>query len=121
MDRQRSLRAASTPLRTALLGLALGVFVMGCGGGTPAGAGGGGGDMDAAIAGIQALYGTTMTSGTFDGTTLTITLSRGASKAMADLFCPRVVDILVANGVADVPFVVLEDGSGKELSTDAAC
>lgn len=107
---------------------ALGLVLLGCGGGTPAaGAGGGGGGAggageDAAIAQAQTLFGTTMVSGTFDAGRLTITLRRGSSSGMAKLFlCPQILDFVEAAGFAPPLVTIVEEGSGKELATEASC
>jgi hypothetical protein len=99
--------------------------IVACGGGTPAaGAGGGGGvgNADEAIAQAQALFGTTMVSGAFDGGRLTITLRRGSSAGMAKLFlCPQILDFVEASGFAPPLVTIVEEGTGKELATEATC
>lgn len=110
----------------AAAALLLGIAVVACGGGSPAagagGGGGGAGDADKAIAQAEALFGTTMVSGAFDAGRLTITLRRGSSAGMAKLFlCPQVLDFVEASGFTPPMVTIVEEGTGKELATEASC
>lgn len=122
MERQRR-SGLVTSLSRCAVGLLLVATVAACGGGSAAGAGGGGGGgEDEVIARTQALFGTSMVSGTFEGGRLTITLVRGASSGMAKLFlCPQILDLVKGAGIDPPQVTIVEDQTGKELATEASC
>lgn len=125
MAGRRSFLAGEWRSGRAAAALLLGIAVVACGGGSPAagaGGGGGAGDADEAIAQAQALFGTTMISGAFEAGRLTITLRRGSSAGMAKLFlCPQVLDFVEASGFTPPMVTIVEEGTGKELATEASC
>lgn len=121
MERHRRSRLAGSSPRSAAA-LVLVAVVAACGGGSAAGGGGGGGGEDEVIARSQALFGTSMISGSFESGRLTITLVRGASSGMAKLFlCPQILDLVKGAGIDPPQVTIVEDGTGKELATEASC
>jgi len=133
MEHRRVRRSFGSGLRSVVssgivIGLiAVGLIVASCGGGggdggaPPAAGGGAVSDRDAAVGEVQALFGTTMRTGVWQGDALEITLARGAGAGMAKLFCPRVVDILEQAGANPARFRIVEQDTGKELATEASC
>jgi hypothetical protein len=120
MERLRSF-AGFSRARLGVVVVAVSVAAA-CSPGAPGGGGGGGGgaNADKALAEVQALFGTPMTAGSWEGETLSITLAKDTTKAMAKLFCPRVRDILVTDGLT-AKFRMVEDQTGTELATEATC
>ena len=104
------------------VGLAVSLALGGCGSNGGGGASGGAsGDWNAIIAEIQAVFGTSMVSGSFKNDTLDLVLVNDFSPGGAKLFmCANIVDILKKHGETGT-HVVIKDQSGNQLTTDKDC
>jgi len=118
-DRLRRGRALAACL---VLALTLGACGSASGNGGDGGGGGSNVDTDKVISEIQAVFGTSMISGSVDGTTINIKLVDGFGTAGAKLFmCSNVKTIMATDDPDGTMTVVMTEQSGDQLVTLADC
>lgn len=95
--------------------VALALAVAACGGGDS------GPDENKIVAGIQAAFGTAMSSGVVEGDTITVTIDNNWSPLGAELFmCSNILTVLENNDATDM-LVIIVNERGDELSRSTDC